>query len=182
MAPNAISGCYTFDMRQSCHIPSLASASPHLTSMTERDNTELCSAKKLYRKSRSAAATQPGMRAFIFRDTETDDAACAHSLERRTRSHGCARTKRCSFRTILSFLQSWHGRDHLESRPSTPSTKSGTSTSGSEDGEVVEPGLGLESVPAVRKEKRDAIPSFNDDAPQRRTVLPYCTTGTPFGM
>ena len=49
------------------------------------------------------------------------------------------------------------------------STKSGASTSGMEDGEVVEPGPGL-AVPAGPKGKAGAIPNFND-APQYRTVL-----------
>ena len=55
---------------------------------------------------------------------------------------------------LFSFIQSWHGGDRSGSRSSTKSTKSGASTSGIEDGKVVEPGPGSELVPAVRKEKQ----------------------------
>ena len=48
--------------------------------------------------------------------------------------------RRRSFGATFSLLQPRHGKDHLESRSSTLSTKSGASTSGSEGGGLVEPG------------------------------------------
>lgn len=92
-----------------------------------------------------------------FRDTETNDSACAHSLQRRTRgldAPDLRAGRRRSFGAMFSFLQPRHGRNRLESTSSTSRTKSGVSTSGSEDGEVVEPGLGSESAPAVSKKCR----------------------------
>jgi len=48
--------------------------------------------------------------------------------------------RRRSSGATFSLLRPRHGRDHLESRSSTLSTKSGALTNGSEDDEVVEPG------------------------------------------
>ena len=48
--------------------------------------------------------------------------------------------RRRSFGATFPLLQLRHGRDHLGSRSSTLSTNSGASTSGSEDGKLVEPG------------------------------------------
>ena len=132
---------------------------PITSSRNERPDTS--SPKKLHRKSRSAAASQPGARAvsnpFNFeipkRTTPPEFApskgepAVMDAPEQKVE-------RRRSLGTTFSFLQSWNGRDRLGSRSSTSSTKSGASTSGSEDGEAVERGPGSELVHAVQKQKQ----------------------------
>ena len=126
-----------------------------MTSMKEREGTAPCSTRKLHRKSRSAAASQPGMRAvsnpFTFgilkRTTPPESTPSKEDLA----GVGAPEPK-AERQMMLSPLQSWHGRDYLGSRPSISITKSGASASGSEDGGVVEPGRGPGSVPAVQKE------------------------------
>jgi hypothetical protein len=160
-------------MHQSCRTALPTSPRPRptsepITGMNERVDTAPCSAKKLHRKSRSATAAQPGTRAISNPFT--------FGVPKRTTPPASTPPKgglavvdapepnvqrRHSFGATLSFLQSRHGRDSLNSRSSTSSTKSEASTSGSEGGEVVELGSGSESesVPAVRKEKQAQPPT-----------------------
>jgi hypothetical protein len=175
IAPNSISGSYTFDMHQSCRTALPTSPHPRgagaeagrprptsdpITNMNERVDRL---PRKLHRKSRSAAAAQPDARTvtnpFTFgvlkRMTppaptpSNEELAAVDAPEPKVQ-------QRRSFGASFSFLQSRHGRDRLGSRSSISSTKSAASTSGSEDGEIVESGSGSgsESVPAVRKEKQ----------------------------
>jgi len=129
------------------------------------------SAKGLHRKSRSAAASQPGARAVSNPYTfgipkQTTLPAPTPSKE------GLAGVcvpelkaeRRCSFGATFSFLQPRHRRDHLGSRSSTLNTKSGALTSGLEDGEVVEPRYQDRSRFPLSQRKTDATPNF-DDAP-----------------
>ena len=128
------------------------------------------SPKKLHRKSRSTSAAQPGTRAvsnpfnFAIQKRTTPPAFTPSKSEIATVDAPESKPEqRRSFGSTFSFLPPWHGRDRLGSRSSTSSTNSAASTSGSEDGEAVEPRSGSESVPAVRKQQQGQLqPSTTD--------------------
>ena len=136
-----------------------------MTSMNEREGIMPCSTRKSHRKSRSAAASQPGLRAasnpFTFgilkRTTPPEFTPSKEEL-----AVVGAPEPKAGRQMMLSPRQSWHGRDYLGNRLSTSVTRSGELASGSEDGGVVEPGPG--SVPAVQKE------SMRNPNPQRRII------------
>ena len=190
IAPNAVSGSYTFDMHQTSRTPPPVSPRPKgtaaeagrprpisdpITSRIERSDSS--SPKKLHRKSRSVAASQPGARTvsnpFDFEIPKRT------TLPQFTPSRGepgvmdapeQKAERRRSLGATFSFLQSWNGRDRLGSRSSTSSTKSVASTSGSEDGEVMERGPGSELVHAAQKQKQA----------QSQTPTTYHNTGLYF--
>ena len=104
----------------------------------------------------------PTLEPTPFQDTEADDTACVYSLQIRTRGCGGSRIKTRTASFVWSdvfVLPPLHGKDCLGTRSSTSRTNSVASTSGLEDGEVVEPGSGSgsgsESVCVVRKPKRE---------------------------
>ena len=120
------------------------------------------SPKKLHRRSQSATVSQPGARAasnpFHFglpkRTTPPPFTPPKPQLSVVDTPESKTEQRR-PFGATFSFLPPWQGRDRLGSRSSTSSTKSGASTSGSENGEAVETGSGSgsESVPVARKQK-----------------------------
>ena len=172
IAPNEISGSYTFDMHpSSCRTSPPPNPRPKNAaeeagrprpvsdpnnSTTASTGTTSRTTKKLHRRSQSAAPSQApaGARAisnpFNF-----------GILLKRTPPHATTPSKaedepatvdapepepklerRRSLGATFSFLQPRHRRDRLESTSSTPSTKSRVSMGGSEDGELAEPVLG----------------------------------------
>jgi hypothetical protein len=160
IAPNAISGSYTFDMHQPCR--TAVPASPHPKGMAAEagrprpiSDPDTSVSKTLHRKSRISAASQPavsspfnfgilkGTTPLVFTPPK-EGPAVVDALELKSE-------RRRSFGATFSFLQPRRGRNRLGSRSSRSSTKSGASTSGSEDGE---PGSGSESVSAVPKQKQ----------------------------
>jgi len=177
IAPNAISGSYTFDMHQSAPPASpgprpMGSAaevgrprpiSDPGTSRNENADTTSHSTNKLHRKSRSAAASpkavsNPFTFGILKRTTPPPSTPSKEELAI-SDAPDSEPERRRSFGATFSFLQPRHGRDRLGSRSSTSSTSSRASTSGSEDGEAMERGSGAKSVPAVRKEKQAQPPS-----------------------
>ena len=182
IAPNAVSGSYTFDMNSPCRtslpigLPpkrmAAQAAQPRPASdpgtrTTEGANTTSYTAKKLHRKSLSAAASPAGARGvsnpFAFGILKRATPPAITPSKEEPVAVGAPEPRperRRSLGTTFSFLQSRHGRD----RPISPSSPSSTttrvstrvSTSGSEDGSIAEPGSGVGSktAPATRKEKR----------------------------
>jgi hypothetical protein len=181
IAPSSISGSYTFDMHQSCR--TAVPASPHpkgaaagqprpisdpITNTNERADR---APKMLHRKSRSAGAAQPDARAvanpFTFGVLKRTTPPASSSSKEELVVVGAPEPKaqHCrAFGASFSFLQSRHGRDRLGSRSSISSTKSGSSTSGSEGGEIVESVIGIGVGSRCSKGKAGATPNF-DDAP-----------------
>ena len=127
------------------------------TSTTGSLPATTCSTRKLHRNSGSgSAAPLTGRRAasnpFTFGVVQkrTSPPATAPSKQDSTTlgAPGANPERRRSLTATLSFLQSRHVRDRLGSRSNTPSTTSGVSTSGSEDGE------GAEAEAGPRQEKQ----------------------------
>ena len=184
IAPNAVSGSYTFDIHSPCRTSLPASPPPTSTAAqaaqrprplsdpgtdtTGSAGTTSYSPKKLHRKSRSTTACPGGARGasnpFTFGALRRSPPAIAASQEEPA-AVGAPEPRperRRSLGTAFSFLQPRHGRDRVASpsSPSSPaSTQSGASTSGSDDGAAAE--CGARGGPAAQKEVRaraDAAP------------------------
>jgi len=114
-----------------------------------------------------------------FRDTETNDSACVHSLQRRTHgldAPGLKTERRRSFGATLSFS---HGRNRLGSRSSTPSTN------GMVEHRPADTRIRIGVGPCCPKEKADATQtstthhSAGSYFPNVRPGLPLASNNDP---
>ena len=143
-----------------------------MTSMNEMVDTVPCSTKKLYRKSRSAATSQPGVRAvsnpFTF------------GIPKRKTLPGSTPSKEELAVMVPPGLKagccSSFGTCFRSSNRGTGGTSWGVDRARGADHRPVEYWMAKSwLVSAVRKEKEAQSQNFND-IPQRRIVLPWCTS------
>jgi hypothetical protein len=198
IAPNEISGSYTFDMHPSPRTSPPPSPRPKdaaaetgrprpvsgsSTSTTASTDTKISSTKKLHRTSRASPASAKAISnpfTFGVLKRATPPATLPSKEEHvavNVPEHKPERRR--SFGATFSFLQPRHGRDRLGSTSSTSSTSSGesaVSTSGTEDGEGVS--AGSKFVPATRMEEQgqaQAAPTHHSAGSHLPTVEPKLT-------